>query len=152
MKYLFFYPEKCTGCKQCAIACSLKHFGECNPKKGAISILRDEFERYEAQFVCLQCEDPECVAVCMKNAITKDSDDIVRIDEDKCIGCRMCVIACPYGGALSFKGHIIKCDLCDGEPVCIKYCSTDAIVYEEETEEIMERRKKMVNALLGKES
>jgi Fe-S-cluster-containing hydrogenase component 2 len=151
MKYLFFYPDKCTGCRQCSIACSLKHHGECNPKKGAISILRDEFERYETQFVCLQCEDPECVSVCMKDAIKKDEDNIIRIDEDKCIGCRMCVIACPYGGALSFKGDIIKCDLCDGDPVCIKYCSTDAIVYEEETEEIMQRRKKLVNALLGKE-
>lgn len=151
MKYLFTYPEKCTGCRECAIACALNKFGECNPKRGAISVLRDEFERYEIQFVCLQCEEPECVAVCMKNAIAKGEDGIVRIDKDKCIGCRMCVVACPYGAIDSFKGEIIKCDLCDGEPVCIKFCSTNAVVYEEESEEIMQKRKDLVALILKKE-
>jgi Fe-S-cluster-containing dehydrogenase component len=125
--------------------------GECNPKKGAINILRDEFDRYEIQFVCLQCEEPECVGVCMVRAITRDEDGIVRIDKDKCIGCRMCVIACPYGAIDSFEGEIIKCDYCDGEPVCIKYCSTNAVVYEEENEEILERRKELAKLLLKKE-
>jgi Fe-S-cluster-containing hydrogenase component 2 len=74
MKYLYAHPELCTGCRQCAIACSLNKFGECNPKKGAINVVRDEFERYEIPFVCLQCEDPECMAVCIKNAIYRDED------------------------------------------------------------------------------
>ncbi len=151
MKYLFAYPEKCTGCKQCAIACALIKFGECNPKRGAINVIRDEFERYEIQFVCLQCEEPECVSVCMKKAIKKGEDGIIRIDKEKCIGCRMCVIACPYGAITSFKGDIIKCDLCEGEPVCIKYCSTEALAYEEESEEIMERRKALAELILKKE-
>ncbi|UCE74448.1 MAG: 4Fe-4S dicluster domain-containing protein [Methanomassiliicoccales archaeon] len=151
MRYLFTYPEKCTGCRQCAIACALNKSGECNPKKGAINVLRDEFERYEIQFVCLQCEDPECVAVCMKNAIERGEDQIIRIDPDKCIGCRMCVVACPYGAISSFEGDIIKCDLCDGEPVCIKFCSTDAVVYEEESKELVDRRKELANLILKKE-
>lgn len=151
MKYLFTYPEKCTGCRQCSIACALSKLGECNPKKGAITVLRDEFERYEIQFVCLQCEDPECVSVCMKKAITKGDDGIVRVDTEKCIGCRMCVIACPYGAITSFEGTIIKCDLCDGDPVCIKYCSTDALVYEEESDELVDRRKELASLILKKE-
>lgn len=151
MKYLFTYPEKCTGCRQCSIACALNKAGECNPKKGAINVLRDEFERYEIQFVCLQCEEPECVAVCMKNAIAKGEDGIIRIDKEKCIGCRMCVIACPYGAIISFKGEIIKCDFCDGDPICIKFCSTDAVVYEEESEELLDRRKALAELILKKE-
>jgi carbon-monoxide dehydrogenase iron sulfur subunit len=151
VKYLYTYPEKCTGCRQCSIACALSKLGECNPKKGAITVLRDEFERYEIQFVCLQCEDPECVSVCMKKAITKDDDGIVRVDTEKCIGCRMCVVACPYGAITSFEGAIIKCDLCDGDPVCIKYCSTDALVYEEESEELVDRRKELASLILKKE-
>lgn len=151
MKYLFTYPDKCTGCRQCSISCALNKTGECNPKKGAINVLRVEFERYEIQFVCLQCDDPECTTVCMKSAIAKDEDGIVRIDKDKCIGCRMCVVACPYGAITSFDGDIIKCDLCDGEPMCIKYCSTNAVVYEEESDEIVDRRKELAQLILKKE-
>ncbi|MEW5760979.1 MAG: 4Fe-4S dicluster domain-containing protein [Candidatus Thermoplasmatota archaeon] len=142
MKYLFAYPEKCTGCRECAIACSLKKFGECNPKKAAINIVRDEFGRYEIQFLCLQCDEPVCVAVCMTNALKKEGN-VVKWDKEKCIGCRMCVVSCPYAGVASFNGELLKCDLCGGDPTCVKFCSTKAIVYEEESKEILERRKKL---------
>ena len=151
MKYLYTYPDKCSGCRQCSISCALNKLGECNPKKGAISILRDEFARYEIQFVCLQCDEPECTTVCMKSAIAKGEDGIVRVDKEKCIGCRMCVVACPYGAITSFDGDIIKCDLCDGDPVCVKYCSTDAVIYEEESEELVDRRKELASLILKKE-
>ncbi len=147
MKYLYAHPELCTGCRQCAIACALNKFGECNPKKGAINVVRDEFERYEIPFVCLQCEDPECMAVCMKDAIYRDDKGIIRIDKERCIGCRMCVIACPYAAVISFKGEIIKCDLCDGDPICVRYCSTNAIRYEEESKELHDKRKKLTEAI-----
>lgn len=151
MKYLHFYPEKCSGCRQCSIACSLKHFGECNPKAGAISIVRDDFDRFEMQFVCMHCDEPQCVAACMTKAMYKDEDGIVKRDEDKCIGCRMCVVACPYAAVNSLNDKIIKCDLCDGDPLCVKYCSTKAIVYEEETKELVARRREMVERLLKHE-
>jgi len=146
VKYLYFYPEKCTGCRQCSVACGLNKYGECNPKMGAIQIVRDEFKKYECQFVCVQCEDPECVAVCAKNALYRE-DGVVKWDEDKCIGCRMCVAACPYGAISSLRGKILKCDLCDGDPVCVNYCSTEAILYEEETRENTRRRKELIENL-----
>jgi len=147
MKFLYVYPEKCTGCRQCSLACGLKKFGVSNPKFGAINVVRDEFERYEFQFVCQQCEDPECVTACSKNALTKEENGIVKWHEDKCIGCRMCIAACPCGGISSLKGKIIKCDLCDGDPTCVKFCSTKAVVYEEETQEAINRRKQMAQVL-----
>ena len=152
MKYLHFYPEKCSGCRQCSIACSLKHFGECNPKAGAISIVRDDFDRFEMQFVCMHCDEPQCAAACMTKAMYKDEDGIVKRDEDKCIGCRMCVVACTYAAVNSLNDKIIKCDLCDGDPLCVKYCSTKAIVYEEETKELVARRREMVERLMKHES
>ena len=148
MKFLYTYPELCSGCRQCAISCALNKYGECNPKQGAINVVRDEFERYEMPVVCVQCEDPACEAACVKNAISRDDKGIIKVDKDKCIGCRMCVAACPFGAVFSFKGEIIKCDLCDGEPVCVKYCSTNAIRYEEETEELLRRRKDLTKVVL----
>jgi Fe-S-cluster-containing hydrogenase component 2 len=48
----------------------------------------------------------------------------------------------------SFKGKIIKCDTCDGDPLCVKFCSTGALKYEEETREIVDRRKALSKVLL----
>lgn len=74
---------------------------------------------------CNQCSDPACLALCPTGAITKSKDDgIVRINEVKCIGCGLCTLACPYGGVnYNFdKQKAFKCDLCDGEPMCIDPC------------------------------
>lgn len=146
MKYLFFYPEKCTGCKQCSLACSLKKFGECNPKKSAISVVRDEFERFEYAIFCLQCDDPICLEVCHQNSYFKE-DGIIKKDEERCIGCRLCSVFCPYSAITVIDDEVIKCDFCGGDPLCVKYCSTQALVYIEETKELAKRRKDMVEKL-----
>lgn len=149
MKYLFTYPEKCTGCKECALACSVKRFGECNSKKACISIVRDEFERYEFPIVCLQCQDAVCMTLCPQNAFYKENG-IIKLDENKCIKCRLCAVMCPYSAITVFGDEIIKCDLCGGEPACVKYCATKAIEYLEETAELAKRRKALVEKLLSK--
>ncbi|MDI6856529.1 MAG: 4Fe-4S dicluster domain-containing protein [Candidatus Thermoplasmatota archaeon] len=146
MKYLYAYPERCTGCKECAIACSLKKFGECNPKKSAISIVRDEFERYEFPIVCLQCDEAMCMTICPQNAIYKEKN-IIKINKDKCTRCRLCVAMCPYSAITVLGDEIIQCDLCDGEPTCVKFCPTNAIEYLEETAELAKRRKELVKKL-----
>lgn len=147
MKYLYVYPEKCTGCKECAMACSLNKFGECNPKKSAITIVRDEFERYEYPIVCVQCDDPICITICPQNALKKEIG--IKRNEDKCIGCRMCAVLCPYSAITVIRDKLVQCDLCDGSPICIKYCSTNAIVYEEETKELSKRRKDLAKKILS---
>jgi Fe-S-cluster-containing hydrogenase component 2 len=146
MKYLYVYPEKCTGCRICSIACSLSKYGECNPKKSGISIVRDEFNRYEVPVVCFQCEDPPCEKYCHQNAY-EIKDGIIIRREDKCIGCRLCAVMCPYNAITTLGKEIIKCDLCNGDPVCVRYCSTGAIQYLEETEELERRRKEMAERL-----
>jgi carbon-monoxide dehydrogenase iron sulfur subunit len=147
MKYLYTYPEKCSGCRMCSLACALTKTGTTNPKLGAITVVRDEFKRYEAPFVCMQCDDAECMAVCPKNALERNEEGVVVWNEDKCVGCRSCVAACPFGGISSLRGKIVKCDLCDGDPTCVKYCSTGALVYEEETRESIRRRKDLFESL-----
>jgi Fe-S-cluster-containing hydrogenase component 2 len=148
VKYLYAFPEKCTGCRECAVACSLKFFGECNPKKAAISVIRDEFRRYEYPMICYQCEDPVCLKYCHQNAY-EIVDGVVVRDPDRCIGCRMCAVLCPYNAISAIDGEIIKCDLCDGDPKCVKYCSTGAIQYLDETDELEVRRKEMAERVLG---
>ncbi|MBU0497572.1 MAG: 4Fe-4S dicluster domain-containing protein [Candidatus Thermoplasmatota archaeon] len=148
MKRLYVYPEKCTGCRECSLACSLTKFGECNPKKAAISVVRDEFNRYELPIICYQCDDPVCHKFCHQNAYFI-KDGVVLHNEDKCVGCRLCAVLCPYNAITTLNSEIIKCDLCDGDPQCVKYCSTQAIQYLEETDELEKRRKKMAEHFLA---
>jgi Fe-S-cluster-containing hydrogenase component 2 len=74
-----------------------------------------------------------CQDVCPTGAISRDSNtSAIVVDETKCIGCRMCIMACPFGGiSLHPEKHVvIKCDLCEGDPACVKYCPIGAIKYE----------------------
>ena len=128
MKVLRTDPGKCTGCMLCAMACSLNRFGECNPHRAAIRIKRDAFERYELPLVCVHCEDPICKEVCPQNAYHEENGIILH-DDDQCMLCGMCALYCQNMG-INFTGDgIIKCDLCGGEPLCVNYCSTEAIVF-----------------------
>jgi len=72
------------------------------------------------------------MAVCPVKALARDEGiGRVTIDYDLCIGCRFCVAACPFGamGVDSLARKVIKCDLCDGDPTCVKFCETKALQY-----------------------
>jgi len=126
-------PELCDGCRRCEMICSLKKSGDViSPAKARIRVLKRETLGIDIPMVCLHCEDPICRDVCPVNAIRVDDETgAVLIDEDRCIGCRQCMIACPFG-AISFdpERHIcVKCDLCGGEPACVETCLWGAIKY-----------------------
>ena len=82
--------------------------------------------------MCFQCEEAACMAVCKTKALVRDEETgVVKVEEDKCIGCRMCVMACPFGNiAFDRVAKVaIKCNHCDGEPLCAEFCPTAAIEY-----------------------
>ena len=87
--------------------------------------------------ICQQCLSAPCQAVCPVKAISRDESlNRVSIDYDLCIGCRMCVAVCPFGamGFDSLASKVIKCDLCDGDPQCVRFCETKAIQYVDASE------------------
>ncbi len=142
-KILVIHPEKCTGCRNCELACSFFHDGEFRPSTSRITVHNWEIEGFSVPMACQQCEDAPCVAVCPTGAMHIDPAlNCVAWDQEKCIGCRMCTLACPFGAVFyQTPGRIIKCDLCGGEPECVAFCPTHALEYVEETDAVRGRKK-----------
>jgi anaerobic carbon-monoxide dehydrogenase iron sulfur subunit len=136
-KKLFALSNLCTDCKICEVACSLIHSpdGELNPLYSRIKIEhnpqvtsrvnKDGFGFVTA--ICHHCGNPPpCAEVCPTDAFYYDPVTLAAIiDQDKCIQCMECVPACPFDVVfVAPTGELLKCDLCGGEPACVKACST----------------------------
>lgn len=136
----------CLECRECEVACSLYHEGECNPHLSRIHV---EFDDFVPEFpkieICQQCDQPECYYACISlqgaPALFIDPDTGARvIDETKCIGCGACVEACPFMpeneiiGLKKFEGKRVyyKCDLCKDRargPLCVEICPSSALIF-----------------------
>ena len=136
-KMILVDAAKCTGCRSCELVCSVKKEGMVNPSKARCHIIRFENIVFEVPVFCQQCVDAPCKTICPVKAISRDEEiGRTKIDHDKCIGCKMCMVVCPFG-AMAFdpvRKRVYKCDQCDGDPTCVKYCDTQAIKYVPVTE------------------
>ncbi len=143
MKVLSINMDKCTGCRACEYACSFVHTGAFNPLDSSIRISEflDDFVFIPS--VCTQCEDAYCVSVCPTNALTKnETTGVVEFNKDICIGCKQCVMACPWGSIkLNHTGkEIIKCDLCGGDPECVKVCHANALEFVDAEDMVLDKK------------
>ena len=130
---------RCVGCSACVLACRLA-----NEWPAGVSwrrILTLNLDRhaggptYHFSLACHHCERPACLAACPSGAYARRSDGLVWIDGERCIGCRYCEMACPFG-APSYdhaQGIMTKCHLCrdridaGAEPACVAACPTEAL-------------------------
>ncbi len=143
---LKYDPKKCIACRSCEIACAVGHSQGKDLfvaiREAEVSLPRVKVFDCESQEIknfpiaCRHCDEPKCVEACISNALTKNPETgMVEYDKDKCVGCWMCVMACPYGAIRpNYKTKkVIRCDLCVDEdtPRCAKNCPVKAIILEE---------------------
>jgi anaerobic carbon-monoxide dehydrogenase iron sulfur subunit len=134
-KVLIVSPEKCTGCRTCEMACSFSKTNSFNPQKAAVTVFQYDEAAISVPVMCMQCEEPACMKVCTVGAIYKDENGTVLVDKKKCIGCKLCISACPFGN-MSFNADektMVKCDLCGGSPKCAELCTSGTIQFKEAT-------------------
>jgi carbon-monoxide dehydrogenase iron sulfur subunit len=156
MKTVFIHPERCIGCKQCEVACTVAHsqtknlfwavFESPSPKP---RIHAEPGLQFNTSFPnkCRHCDPAPCQLVCPTTAIHRPLDfpDIVYIDSQKCIACGMCAMVCPFdvityyaSSAAPQKSMVaIKCDNCidrqrQGQiPACVEACKVNALEFGE---------------------
>jgi molybdopterin-containing oxidoreductase family iron-sulfur binding subunit len=152
--------KRCVGCHACDTMC--KQENGTPPQVTRSKVMKKEFgefpdvRRLSIPLLCMHCEDAVCVKVCPAGATEKDDMGIVTVNKDKCIGCKACMTACPYGARYfredekgyfgtptpyeskkyedKPKGVIDKCDFCKKnrltkgftEPACVQNCIAEA--------------------------
>lgn len=169
-------PDACIGCKTCEVACVLSHGEEINSLETAHFNARLKVvvaPNVTIPVMCRQCDDAPCAAACPNGAIELKNDQVVVIQE-KCIGCKTCVLACPFGAmqvkvrtiprivngqrvGVRYKAEALKCDLCNSNPTgpaCVRACPTNALTLMKPVElEKIQRERQMAavqrSSLLG---
>lgn len=93
--------KRCAGCQTCTIACKIEHFV---PPGVFFTRVNDyeigKYPRVQRHFLpagCMHCDDAPCVQACPTGASSKREDGIVLVNQDLCVGCRYCMVVCPYG-------------------------------------------------------
>jgi len=148
---------RCLACKSCEIACAVAHSAsgrleesvteQPKPQKRVTVEAAGEFA---VPMQCRHCEDAPCVAVCPTGAIYRHkADSPVLIEQARCIGCKYCIVVCPFGviDASSDGKAVVKCDLCiertkgGKEPACVEACPTKALKLVSEKELAADKRR-----------
>lgn len=152
-RFIIADANKCIGCRTCEVACVVSH----QDNQDCASLTPETFlprihvikgVNVSTATLCRQCEDAPCANVCPNGAISRDKG-FVHVMQERCIGCKTCVVACPYGAmevvvrpvvrnsgaglnVRAEKAEANKCDLChhrEAGPACMEVCPTHALIY-----------------------
>ena len=157
--------EKCLACGTCRLECAVAH----SASKSLFEAIWEEprpqprvtVEAVEDVCVpmqCRHCEDAPCIAVCPTHGLSRaDEDSPVVADPELCIGCKMCVLVCPFGSIRMRRDGkaVIKCDLCierlhaGQEPACVAGCPTGALRFSTAEEAAAQARKRAAGKVLA---
>lgn len=127
-------PEKCSGCCRCEVSCSFFHTGRVGRSSARIRVVKIEEKGIDFPVVCQQCTERYCTG-CPESAIQVGDLGQVIVSPTLCTACGVCEKLCPIG-AIQILGSIpLVCDLCGGDPRCVKACTLDAIIFEPQTKD-----------------
>lgn len=158
MPEIMIHLERCNGCLTCTLACAAAHsssgsitgaMAEGTPAR--LQVLTAG--RRPVPMMCRHCEEPACVEACMTGAMQKDPLTGIVTNEghaQTCVGCWMCVMACPYGAVTQHPDQktALKCDRCSGRvvPACVEACPNGALEFVEVSRYADERQRKAAAA------
>lgn len=155
--------DRCMGCRSCEIACAVersssKVLAEAIDERPspAFALWVEKGRDFVTPLQCRQCDDAPCIAVCPTHALhRREPLSPVQVDFELCIGCQMCVLACPFGVIrLDQEARaIVKCNQClqrvekGLRPACVSACLTGALEFKDIDEVLREKREAYLVAI-----
>jgi formate dehydrogenase iron-sulfur subunit len=151
MKVVHMDLGRCVYCRGCEVACKREHNGHSNM---SVVLLDDDSP---VPMNCRHCEKSPCMAVCPTAALSREEGGPVTLQTMKCIGCRLCAMACPFGVlTLDALSKVMrKCDMCEDRlaeglsPACVTTCPARALTYEEFDVVMQKVRERAATAILS---
>ena len=156
-KAMLIDVTKCIGCRSCEQACKSLHGFPAEPEAKlsptALTVVEERGDKFVRR-ICMHCQEPACASVCLVGALVKTSAGPVTYDASKCIGCRYCLVACPFNVPryewAKLVPYVKKCDMCAdrqarGEvPACVEACPTSATIVGERDEILEEAQRRIL--------
>lgn len=162
---ILYDSTRCVGCRTCEYECAAAHqLPEPSDKIEAIrktdekcNTVVNTFQTGKGETYikrqCMHCNEPACAAACLTKAMYKTKSGPVTWDGNKCMGCRFCMVSCPFDSP-KFEYHsanpkIQKCDMCfdrlktEKSPACVANCPNEALLYGKRRELIKEARRRI---------
>ncbi len=121
--------SRCTGCRRCEAACAFFHTGRINPELSRLKVVHLYESGVDGPVVCQQCKERYCM-VCPEDALSRGDHGEVVCSPTVCTLCGACEKACPIGAVTQFQGFVYICDLCGGDPKCVKACTEGVLRFE----------------------
>lgn len=139
--------DKCVGCRACEQACTERN--QLPEGQSFIHILPkgDSDSRWFLPIQCQHCQDAPCISVCPAGATYRHPSGVILVDETVCVGCKYCVVACPYNARIyeEHAGVALKCWLCldrvlgGGAPACVDACVTGTRIFGRRSDPVIAR-------------
>jgi formate dehydrogenase iron-sulfur subunit len=149
---------KCIGCRSCEQACKEIHGfpkdSEAKLSPTALTVIEERSNRFVRR-MCMHCQDPACASACLVGALKKTAAGPVTYDGSKCIGCRYCLVACPFSVPryewTKLVPYVTKCDMCPGrqakgQPLaCVEACPVQASIAGNRDEVLEEAQRRILS-------
>jgi Fe-S-cluster-containing hydrogenase component 2 len=123
--------SKCSGCRRCEVHCTFFHTSRVGRSGSRIKVAKIESDGIDVPVVCQQCQERYCTK-CPESAITVGGLGEIVVSPTLCTACGTCEARCPIGAIELFDGIPHVCDLCGGDPRCVRACNLGAISYKPE--------------------
>ena len=131
MKRIAVNVDNCSGCRRCEILCAWAHENQFRASVARVNVIKEDIWGFDFPVFCSHCEDCTAMKSCPSKALRRDAKGLITLNEHKCRSCGNCETNCRLHAIRLHPDKKVPliCDLCNGKPICVEKCPTEALTY-----------------------